>query len=102
MIEHCEIGDPHGADVGVAADVWCDRADGRTVCWTVEAWWFGADDSWLVNVKAEIDLDDRDGEDHCVLNEQEIVRDAAVVPDAITRAVALLVEHPLAELLFPG
>jgi hypothetical protein len=55
-----------------------------------------------MTVKAEIDLDDRSGDDRCVLNEQETVTDAADVSGAIDRAVELVTGYPIEDLLSAG
>lgn len=98
-----KIGLDEQGDVGVAVEVVGTRADGRYVGWIVEAWIYPTGDGeWLANVKAEIDLDDREGDDRCVLNDQQIIADWREVADAIQRAARLVVEYPRDALLMPG
>lgn len=51
--------------------------------------------SWLANVKGEIDLDDEEGSDHCVVNEQRIVADTADAEAAIRQMATLVISRPL-------
>ena len=75
--------------------VTCTRGDGRLISWLVEVWIYptGPKD-WAANVKAEIDLDDSNGDDRCVLKDQQVVTDVLVVEGAVKRATALVVNHP--------
>lgn len=85
-----------GADVQVLAT----RSDGRLLSWLVEIWidW-RPDDGWYATVKGEIDLDDDEGRDHCVLNEQRNVASGEQVAAAIREMAALVAEYSLDELL---
>jgi hypothetical protein len=92
-----------GTDAGVAVDLTATRSDGRAVMWIVEARIYGAGpDNWTINIKAEIDLDDREGSDRCVVNEQQVITELADIPAAITIAAQLVANYPLAELLTAG
>jgi hypothetical protein len=90
-------------DAGVAVQLTATRGDGRAVSWLVEAWvYLDGPDAWRVNIKAEIDLNDSDGDDRCVLNEQEIITDVADIRDAIDRAARLVADYPTDDLLTDG
>jgi hypothetical protein len=90
-------------DAGAMVSMAATRDDGRLVQWTVEAWIYAeVPDNWSVNVKAEIDLDDRNGDDYCVLNEQEKITDPASVAGAIDRAAARVTGFPTDDLLTAG
>ena len=79
------------------------RGDGRVVSWCVEAWFYpDGPNVWRANVKAEIDLDDNNGDDRCVLNEQEIVDNAATATAAIRRACEIVVGYLREDLLTDG
>lgn len=97
------IGMSEGDDAGAAVSMTAVRGDGRMVVWLVEACVYPTGPgNWSMNVKAEIDLDDRSGDDRCVLNEQEIVTDAAAVTGAIDRAVEVVTGYPKEDLLTAG
>ena len=87
----------------MAVTVTATRGDSRLVSWSVEAWIYpNGQNDWLVNVKAEIDLDDRDGNDRCVVNEQEIVSDSTAAGHAIRQAAEVLLGYPREDLLSDG
>jgi hypothetical protein len=91
------------ADAGAAVSVSATRGDGRIVTWLVEAHIYPTDpNEWRVSVKAEIDLDDRDGDRHCILNAQQIVDDSTAAARAIRHAAELLVGYPREDLLADG
>src|SRR4051794_34681645 len=50
-------------DAGIAVQLTCTRGDGRLISSLVEVWIYptGPND-WSANIKAEIDLDDRNGD----------------------------------------
>ena len=89
--------------VGVAVQLTCTRGDGRLISWLIEVWIYptGPND-WSANVKAEIDLDDRNGDDRCVLNDQQVVSDSVGAGGAIKRAAELITKHPREDLLESG
>ena len=86
-----------GAEVRVIAR----HDDGRQLSWAVEVridrWPPG--ESWYATVKGEIDLDDDQGDDYCVLNEQRTVDNAKQAADAIEELAMLVASYPLPELL---
>lgn len=85
-----------GADVAITAK----RADGRQLRWMVEIWIdrHPAGDDWYATVKGEIDVDDDEGNDCCVLNEQRTVDNGQQAADAIRELAAMVVDYPLPEL----
>ena len=85
-----------GADVTVSAR----HADGRQLRWMIEIWIDRhAADDWYATVKGEIDLDDDEGDDFCVLNEQRTVADGDEAAEAIRELGAMVVDYPLTDLL---
>src|SRR4051812_23903143 len=82
-------------DAGIAVQLTCMRGDGRLISWVIEVWIYptGPND-WSANVKAEIDLDDRNGDDRCVLNDQQVVTDSAAAGYAVMRAAELVTNQP--------
>jgi hypothetical protein len=96
------IGRGHN-DAGTAVTVTATRGDGRLVSWSVEAWIYpDGQDDWLINVKAEIDLDDSEGNDRCVLNEQEILSDSTAACHAIRQAAEIVLSYAHEDLLTDG
>lgn len=86
-----------GADVSIVAT----REDGRQLFWQVEIWIdrYAGDDRWSAIVKGEIDLDDEDGNDRCVLNEQRTVDTGEQAGAAIRELARMVVNYPVDELL---
>lgn len=88
---------------GAAADVsiTATHADGRQLSWLVQIWIdrHDGDETWCVTVKGEIDLDDEEGDDYCVLNEQRTVNDGRQAAAAIDELTAMVVDYPLEHLL---
>jgi hypothetical protein len=76
------------------------HTDGRQLSWMVEIWIDREPAAeWYATVKGEIDLDDDEGDDFCVLNEQRTVDDGDQAAEAIRELGAMVVSYPLADLL---
>lgn len=90
-------------DAGIAVQLTAARGDGRLISWLIEVWVYptGPND-WSANVKAEIDLDDSNDEDRCILNDQQVLTDAAAAAQAVKRAAALVTNHPREDLMTSG
>lgn len=86
-----------GADVSIIAK----HPDGRQLSWMVEIWIdrFVGDDNWYATVKGEIDLDDDEGDDYCIVNEQRSVDSGQQAADAIRELAAIVADYPLPKLL---
>jgi hypothetical protein len=57
---------PRSGPTGV--QLTCTRGDGRLISWLIEVWIHpNGPNDWSANVKAEIDLDDRNDDDCCIL-----------------------------------
>ena len=90
-------------DAGAAVQLTAVRGDQRRISWLVEVWIYSTGPSnWAMNVKAEIDLDDHNGNDYCVLNEQQLITEPKDVIAAIRQAVDLVARYPTHDLLTSG
>jgi hypothetical protein len=88
---------------GVSVYVRAQHPDGRGLFWQVELWidrqGGDRDGEWYGTVKAEIDLDDDDGNDHCVVNEQRGFNSSVEAATAIREMTDVVCSHPLEALL---
>ena len=85
--------DAGGAGVDVTATA--RHAERRNLCWMVAIWMDrAAGGSWYATVKGEIDLDDDDGGDFCVLNEQRAVAEANETAKAVRMLSAMVANCP--------
>jgi len=57
------------------------------------------DGEWYANVKGEVDLDNVEAEDYCVLNDERTVDNAQQAAHAIREIAEMVVAYPLPELL---
>jgi hypothetical protein len=86
---------------GLSAFVVARHPDGRSLHWQVELWVdrHSVDREWRASVKGEIDLEDDEGLDRCVLNEQRSVASGAQAAVAVRELGESVGRFPLGELL---
>jgi hypothetical protein len=96
----CSKGHEGAGEAGVDVTVTARHADRHNLCWMVAIWMDrAAGDSWYATVKGETDLDDDDGGDFCVLNEQHAVAEANETAEAVRVLSAMVANCPLTGLL---
>jgi hypothetical protein len=87
-------------DAGISLWLATQREDGRGLSWGVELYVYRDEEQgWRASVKGEIDLEDDQGNERCVLNEQTAVADAASAARAINELAESVTKYPLDELL---
>lgn len=86
---------------GIYLCVVAQREDGKALYWQVEMLIgrITADGQWYATIKGEIDLDDDEGNDRCVLNEQRSAASGAEAAVAIRELGDTVSTYPIGELL---